>query len=502
MSVEAKSFFAFEGEQMGDSVGIVWLRFDLRLSDNLALHEAVSKCDFVVPLYIWSETESENAHWAPGAATKWWLHQSLKALGEQLVNVGSELIIRAGVSLKVLQDVIEETGADKIFWNRRFDPAGRKVDEELQKKLENDGVSVHAFNSNLLHDPDLVLTKSGTPFKVFTPFWKNFTENIEPEVPKGKNKKIPFPKKKLKSIKLDELGLEPKIDWASGFRDYFEPGEIGAHKRLREFLKDGINHYATGRNLPNEDGVSMLSPYLHFGEISPRQIWHEVLGADIKPSHRKDAQTYLKEIGWREFAHHVLYHFPHTCDKPLRTQFAKFPWAQSKKNLELWQKGKTGYPIVDAGMRQLWHTGWMHNRVRMIVASFLTKDLLISWKDGAEWFWDTLVDADLANNTLGWQWAGGCGADAAPYFRIFNPELQGEKFDPHGEYVRQWVPELKRLESKFIHNPSKAPPLVLHAAGIELGETYPKPMIDHSAARKRALEALASIKGAGDGDDY
>jgi deoxyribodipyrimidine photo-lyase len=477
---------------MSDSVSIVWFRLDLRLADNLSLLEAVTNSDYAVPVYIWSP--SEDGHWAPGGASKWWLHQSLESLGEHLVNAESKLIIRSGDSLKVLQELIEETGAKSLFFNRRFDPFGRKVDENVEKVLESQGVSVKTFNSSLLHDPEKVRTKQGTPFKVFTPFWNHFTATIEPEMPAGQPKKIPFPKVKIKSLALDELELEPKIDWASGFRETFTPGENGAHKRLKAFLKDGIENYGIGRDLPNEDGVSMLSPHMHFGEIGPRQIWHAVRELDVKPTKRTHIETYLKEIGWRDFAHHVLYHFPFTSDKPLRQQYSKFPWSGSKEQLESWQKGMTGYPIVDAGMRQLWHTGWMHNRVRMIVASFLTKDLLISWKDGAEWFWDTLVDADLASNTLGWQWAGGCGADAAPYFRIFNPQLQGEKFDPHGEYVRRWVPELKNLESKWIHNPAKAPPLVLAAAGIQLGENYPKPLVDHDIARKRALAALAQVK--------
>jgi len=481
-----------EGELVSVSVSIVWFRQDLRLSDNLALLEAVANSDKVVPVFIWAPDEEK--HWAPGGASRWWLHQSLEKLNEDVESCGSKLIIRTGKSsLKVLREVIEETNATTVYFNKRYDTIGRAIDTDVEKGLEHDGVECESFNSSLLHEPEKVRTKSGGPFKVFTPFWNHFMLTIEPQLPAGRPKSITSPTK-VKTERLTSLELEPKIDWASGFSDYFVPGEKGAHAQLKKFLRDGVRQYQTGRDRPDHDGVSMLSPHLHFGEISPRQIWHRVRELEYKPTERKHVETYLKEIGWREFAHHILFHFPDTSDKPLREQFERFPWSYNAKLLKKWQKGKTGYPIVDAGMRQLWHTGWMHNRVRMIVASFLTKDLLLSWNQGAEWFWDTLVDADLPNNTLGWQWAAGCGADAAPYFRIFNPELQGEKFDPDGEYVRQWVPELAKLPSKWIHKPDKAPPLVLHAAGIELGKDYPKPVVDHSAARKRALEALKSVK--------
>lgn len=482
---------------MSDSVSMVWFRFDLRLADNYALAEAVANGRHLIPVFIWSP--GEEGHWAPGSASKWWLHQSLQRLSERLAQAGSPLIIRSGPTLKVINELIQEAGVDSVYWNRRFDPIGRKIDESVQNDLEKNGIAVHTFNSALLHEPDRVRTKSGTPFKVFTPFWNHFTATIEPKIPVGEPKRILASPKKIRSMNLEELELQPVIDWASGFRETFSPGEEGAHKRFAQFLNDGIAQYSRGRDLPSQDGVSMMSPHLHFGEISARQIWHGVKAHRVKPHRVKPAQgadpdTYLKEIGWREFAHHILFHFPHTSDNPLREQFSKFPWSNNATDLKNWQKGFTGYPIVDAGMRQLWHTGWMHNRVRMIVASFLTKDLLITWKHGAEWFWDTLVDADLANNTLGWQWASGCGADAAPYFRIFNPELQGAKFDPDGHYVKRWVPELSGLDKRWIHKPSRAPSLVLAAAGIELGKTYPEPIVDHSLARIRALEALSQIK--------
>lgn len=480
---------------MSNPVCIVWFRLDLRLADNPALIQALKSGGDVVPLFIWAP--DAEGRWAPGGASRWWLHQSLKNLSADIESIagGAKLIIRRGSDyLQVLRSVIEETKASSVYFNRRYDPIGREIDAEIEKALLIDEIEVETFNSALLHEPDKVMTKQGGPFKVFTPFWNNFTATIEPGVPLGKPKEIRSAKLSIKSELLDALELEPKIDWASGFRDYFEPGEKGAHSRLEKFLENAARQYASGRDRPDRDGVSMISPYLHFGEIGPRQIWHKVQELDVKGAEKRDIDTYLKEVGWREFAYHILYHFPHTSDRPLRDEFSRFPWDSNPSLLKKWQKGQTGYPIVDAGMRQLWHTGWMHNRVRMIVASFLTKDLLVSWNDGADWFWDTLLDADLASNSLGWQWTAGCGADAAPYFRIFNPELQGEKFDPDGDYVREWVPELARLSREYIHKPYKAPPLVLHAAGIELGKDYPQPVIDHGFARKRALEALSTIK--------
>lgn len=285
---------------------------------------------------------------------------------------------------------------------------------------------------------------------------------------------------------ISDFELEPSIDWAGGLRETWQPGEEGAQDQLRRFRKEALADYEEGRNAPGSVGTSRLSPHLHFGEIGSGQVWRAVAG--------RNSEAWLRQIGWREFAYYLLYHFPQTPDVPLRPEFARFPWKTNAKTLKAWQKGRTGFPLVDAGMRELWHTGWMHNRVRMVVASFLVKHLLIAWQEGAAWFWDTLVDADLANNTLGWQWVAGCGADAAPYFRIFNPTLQGEKFDPAGEYVRRWVPELAALPDEWIHQPSKAPPLMLKAAGVELGKTYPNPIVDHDDARKRALAALSTIR--------
>lgn len=475
------------------STSIVWFRLDLRLSDNQAVLAAAHHSDCVVPVYI-DALEEENS-WAAGAASRWWLHQSLRSLDRDLQKVGSRLIIRSGDSAAILLSLIEETGARSVFWNRVFDPVGRVRDQRVEESLRAHGAIVQTFNSCLLHEPHLLRTGGGNPFQVFTPFWNRFTSSTNPEPPTESPKSMTLPQGKLASVPMEALALEPRTNWASGLRATWTPGEYGAHRKLRSFIESGaLSRYATGRDRPDHDGVSMLSPHLHFGEIGPRQIWHAARQAPLELSGHANTATYLKELGWREFAYHVLYNFPDTINQPLRPEFDRFPWSENESALKKWQRGQTGYPIVDAGMRQLWQTGWMHNRVRMIVASFLTKDLLISWLDGARWFWDTLVDADLGSNTLGWQWAAGCGADAAPYFRIFNPVLQGEKFDSDGDYVRRWVPELARLPSKWIHSPWQAPPAKLTAAGVELGRTYPARVVDHAWARDRALEALSSVK--------
>jgi deoxyribodipyrimidine photo-lyase len=334
---------------------------------------------------------------------------------------------------------------------------------------------------------------------VFTPFWKACLEQSQPERLVSSPRRIPAPKHWPKSLALEELGLEPKPNWARGFSEVWKPGSEGAADALKQFVTAGVASYGTERDRPDHRGTSRLSPQLHFGELSPRQVWHAIRGGS-KPSARSraakhnDVHPYLRQLGWREFAHQLLFHFPQTVDQPLREKFERFPWKTDARPLKAWQKGRTGYPIVDAGMRELWTTGWMHNRVRMIAASFLVKNLLIPWQQGAEWFWDTLVDADLANNTLGWQWTAGCGAYAAPFFRIFNPVLQGRKFDPHGDYVRRWVPEIKLLPSRWIHEPWSAPTAVLVSAGIRPGKDYPAPIVDHSEARKRALAAYRRLK--------
>lgn len=479
------------------SATIVWLRNDLRIQDNPALYKAVKLGHPIIPVYIWSP-EEDGEHEA-GGATKWWLHQSLESLKRDLDKIGLGLVIKRNkAALGALQELIEETKARRVFWNRRYEPHNIEIDKRIKSSLKSDDIEVESFYGNLLFEPWEVSTNSGTPYKVFTPFWRACNSLPEPKGPcEIESKAKPF-KGKIQSIPLKELRLEPKIKWAEEIRSFWTPGEAGARKRMDAFFESAVYSYNDERNRPDHDGVSYLSPHLHFGEISPRQILYRAkqsLEEQSSKDDKKAVQVYLSEIGWREFAHHIMYHFPDTLTEPLRDNFNNFPWRDDNlQYLKAWQKGLTGFPIVDAGMRQLWAIGWMHNRVRMIVASFLTKDLLISWKLGAEWFWDTLVDADLASNTFGWQWTAGCGADAAPFFRIFNPILQGKKFDPEGDYVRQWVPELKNLPNKWIHEPWTASPEVLESAGINLGETYPNPIVDHGLARNKALEIYQSIK--------
>jgi deoxyribodipyrimidine photo-lyase len=442
------------------SATLVWFRLDLRLTDNPALTAAAARNARVLPVFIWAP--EEEGDWPPGAASRWWLHQSLRSLDAALRRLGVPLILRRGPSLEALRLLIHESGADSVFWNRRYEPALRERDARVEQALLSDGLCIRTFNSALLFEPEEISNKSGTPFRVFTPFWRTCLS----AVPGFKPASVPtFEKSKvLPSLPLGELALEPVVDWAKGLRATWRPGETGALSMLHRFLDQGLAHYPEGRDHPAQAGTSGLSPHLHFGEISPRQVW----AACAK--HRNIAvEVFLRQLGWREFAHHLLYHFPNSAGAPMRPQFARFPWRKNPRELKAWQRGRTGYSIVDAGMRELWATGWMHNRVRLVAGSFLVKDLLLPWIEGARWFWDTLVDADLANNTLGWQWVAGCGADAAPYFRIFNPAAQAEKFDSVGNYVRRWVPEIE-------------------TAG------YPRPIVNHAQARARALEALAAIK--------
>jgi deoxyribodipyrimidine photo-lyase len=401
---------------------LLWLRRDLRLDDNPALLAAVATGRPVIPVYIWAPEEDDPP---PGAASRWWLHQSLRSMREALAARGSELILRRGPSAEALLTLARETSADTVLSNRPYD--------------------------NLLFEPGAILNTSGKPFQIFTAFWNACLRAPAPAKPQPAPDRIAAPPRWPDSLPLSDLQLEPVIDWAAGLREVWRPGEPS--------LTFNARHYDTLRDRPDLDGTSRLSPHLHFGEVSVRRLWHK---------YRK-AEPFLRQLAWREFAHHLLFHFPHTAREPLRPEFRRFPWEMDARLFRAWTRGRTGYPLVDAGMRQLWHTGWMHNRVRMVVASFLVKHLLIPWQEGAAWFWDTLVDADLANNTLGWQWAAGCGADAAPYFRIFSPTLQAAKFDPHGDYIRRWVPEFGT-------------------------PAYPRPIVDHKMARARALEAYAAIR--------
>jgi deoxyribodipyrimidine photo-lyase len=477
---------------------LLWFRQDLRLQDNPALHAALVSGGPVIPVYIFDD--AGEGRWPMGAASRWWLHHALTALDASLRHLGSRLILARGPALPVLQEMQRTTGAKSLCWNRRYEPAAIARDKEIKAQFTAAGIDAKSFNSALLFEPHTIANKQGGPFQVFTPYWRHCLALPVAAPVKFTAKTLPLPARWPASLDLTELGLLPKLPWAGGFSQSWTPGETGAQQRLRLFLSKPVDAYAGQRNLPDTDGTSMLSPWLHFGEIGPRQIW-AALEARSKATgvfpDSNDARVFLSEVGWREFAHHLLFHFPYTPEKPLRADYEKFPWVDDPggKLLRAWQRGRTGYPIVDAGMRQLWHTGWMHNRVRMITASFLVKHLRLSWTHGAAWFWDTLVDADLANNTLGWQWSAGCGADAAPYFRIFAPVLQGEKFDTEGNYVRRWVPELAQMPAKFIQRPWEAPVDVLARAGVSLGGNYPRPIVDHAAARTAALAAFKQLRG-------
>ncbi len=464
---------------------LVWFQLDLRLAANPALEKAVQSGSAVVPVFIYAP--EEEAPWEPGAASRWWLHLSLTALDRSLAERGSRLIVRRGPSAETLLSIASETGATQIFWNRRYEPALRERDRKLEDQLRSAGITPEISTGNVLFEPGTILNSSGQPFQVFTPFWRACQAQPAPESPKPAPTSLPAPAHWPRSLAISDLELEPKIEWAGGLREMWQPGECCAARQLKRFLDGPADDYVDGRDRPDLVGTSRISPHLHFGEISAKQIWHAVKRA-------QKGDEYLRQIAWREFSYHLLYHFPQTAEHPLRSEFRSFPWHRNQRAQKAWNRGLTGYPMVDAGMRELWHTGWMHNRVRMLVASFLVKHLLIPWQDGAAWFWDTLVDADLANNTMGWQWTAGCGADAAPYFRIFNPVLQGEKFDPDGSYVRRWIPELAKLSPRWIHKPWEAPAPVLAEAGIELGKDYPLPIVNHDAARKRALAALAEMK--------
>jgi len=483
---------------MDPSPVIVWFRRDLRLADNPAYSAAVRSGRAVIPVYL--HAPDEEAPRAPGSASRWWLHHALQALTTSLEQSGSRLVLRAGGTKETLRAVLRESGASTVYWNRIHDPVLMARDADLEASLAREGCGVEPFNGALLFEPWSIRNKAGNPFQVFTPFWRTCLNRGEPDDPIPCPAPPQPPRSWPTSLPLPALELRPSIPWDAGFHPVWTPGEQGAMDRLEAFCEDELAAYSEARDLPAEAGTSRLSPHLHFGEISPRQVWHAVQQATMEndaPGLVQGAETFLRELGWREFAYHLLHHFPHTPDKPLREAFNDFPWRRDPEELAAWQKGMTGYPVVDAAMRELWHTGWMHNRARMIVASFLVKDLLIPWQEGARWFHDTLVDADVASNTLGWQWAGGCGADAAPYFRIFNPTLQGRKFDAGGRYVRRWIPELAQLPDAQIHAPWEASPRILAAANVTLGATYPRPIVDHKAARDRALSALSEIKGDG-----
>jgi deoxyribodipyrimidine photo-lyase len=454
---------------------LVWLRRDLRLGDQPALSFA-STFTCVTPVFIWSP--EDEGEWTTGAASRWWLHHSLASLEKALAVVGSRLVIRRGRAVAELLELQRETGAEVVTWNEQVGPDFVRRDAAVQDALAARGTRVEVFRGGTLRAPGEVLSGKGTPYEVFTPYWRSFLRTEVP-APLPPVRKLPSVPAGLASVPLGELGLLPRTPWYQGMEAAWRIGEEAAKAKLRQFVARSVTDYHRRRDVPSLPGTSRLSPHLHFGEISPRQIW-----AALATTSGEGAETYRKELGWREFAHDIMFHQPATAGTPLRPEFAAFPWRRDARALRRWQQGLTGYPIVDAGMRELWATGWMHNRVRMIVASFLVKDLLLDWRQGARWFWDTLVDADLANNTLGWQWAAGCGADAAPFFRIFNPVRQSESFDPAGDYIKRWVPELKRLSAPGVHAPWNA--------GLKLD--YPPPIVDHATARGRALMTFDQVK--------
>ncbi len=468
------------------STAIVWFRRDLRLADHAALAAACAGHAHVLPVYI--HAPQEEAPWAPGAASQWWLHQSLGALSEALARQGGRLHLAAGDSLRELERLGAQSGASAVYWLRCYEPALIARDTRIKAALRERGVAAHSYPGNVWLEPWQISRAPGQPYRMFSPFWRKLRAQLTPQQPL----RAPHARLWMKlpgSLSLAALALAPRIPWAAGLVGNWRPGEAGARERLRRFGERALPDYAVDRDRPADPGTSRLSPHLHFGEITPRQVLYglhkraERLGGGTHAG----LEAYLRELGWREFACHLLYHFPHTSEGSFNPRFAAFPWAEpDERTLGRWQSGCTGVPLVDAGMRELWSTGWMHNRVRMIAASFLTKNLLLHWKHGARWFWDTLVDADLASNTLNWQWVAGCGADAAPYFRVFNPFTQAARFDAEARYLKRWLPELAVLPAKLLHEPWRDP-----AALARCG--YPSPMVEPRAARRAALEAFAAL---------
>ncbi|MBN9057550.1 MAG: deoxyribodipyrimidine photo-lyase [Rhizobiales bacterium] len=469
---------------------IVWFRKDLRTDDNAALAAAAQTGRPVLALHIREPAERDTG--PLGAAQAWWLHHSLASLAGRLQRLGTTLVLRSGDAHAVLDRMIAETGADTVHWNRRHDPAGISIDTDIKARLKARGIAARSFAGQLLHDPVRLLTGEKKPYRVYTPFWKALVREGEPHDPVEAPEQLLPPSTFPPSESLADRALLPeKPDWAAAFGEIWTPGEDAARARLDAFVGGAIEDYARDRDHPAIDATSLLSPHLAMGEISPARIWHATRGLEAP---NEDVIRFRKELAWREFCHHLHFHFPALAERNWNDRFDDFPWAAGERNFGLWTKGMTGYPIVDAGMRQLWRHGWMHNRVRMITASFLIKHLMIDWRRGERWFRDTLVDADAASNPANWQWVAGSGADASPFFRIFNPILQGEKFDPDGAYVRTFVPELEKLDSKWIHKPFDAPESALAEAGVTLGKTYPKPVVDHALARQRALAAYKSLK--------
>ena len=474
---------------MINTLNIVWFRQDLRLEDNPALSKAAENNARILPIYILDDENAES--WSMGEASRWWLHKSLESLNKSL---DENLHFFIGKADEIIPDLIEKTKATGVYWNRCYEPWRINRDKKIKTALLNNNITVRSFNGSLLFEPPNIKKQDDTPYKVFTPFYK-----------KGCLENGPLPRdllvcpsklifeKNIESKKLSELKLLPSINWYHNIQNTWSPGEKGAQHRLNNFLKTGIKNYKIGRNRPDKEFISRLSPHLHFGELSPHQAWFSVKELRQSSETKDSIEHFLSELGWREFSNNLLYYWQNLPEINLQKKFDRFPWLDNPKSLECWQRGMTGYPIVDAGMRQLWKTGYMHNRVRMVTGSFLVKNLMLDWRHGERWFWDTLLDADLANNSASWQWIAGCGADAAPYFRIFNPIIQGEKFDPNGDYVREYIPELSTIPTKFIHKPWEAPEEILMVAGITLDKDYPLPIVDLKSSRDRALLAFKSL---------
>jgi deoxyribodipyrimidine photo-lyase len=482
---------------MTSPVVIHWFRRDLRLSDNPSLAaavEAVRALDGGRLLLLYIHDDETPDKWRWGGAQRWWLDQSLRNLGQTIRERGNSLTLMQGKAADVIEKLCAAQPVKAVFWNRCYEPFAIERDKTIKQALKERGIETESFNGSLLNEPWTISTGTGDPYRVFTPYWRAVMAKGGIEPPLNAHKSLP-PAPEVSSEDLNDWQLLPtRPDWASGIRASWTPGEPYAKDRLSRFLEGRITGYKSARDFPADHGTSRLSPHLHWGEISPRQIWHATIHHHGDLHEGGNSGPYLREVGWREFCYQLLFHNPTLPEQPLNPKFGGFPWARNDQHLEAWQRGRTGVPIVDAGMRELWQTGWMHNRVRMIVGSFLVKNLLLPWQEGQKWFWDTLVDGDLANNASGWQWIAGCGADAAPYFRVFNPVLQGQKFDRDGAYVRRYVPELGQLSDKYIHNPWEAPPAILQGAGIRLGTDYPKPVVDLKGSRERALDAFNKIK--------
>lgn len=472
------------------TTAILWFRKDLRLQDNPALRAALQNNDCVIPFYC--HNDLENKDWQIGEASRWWLHHSLDSLANNIKDLGSRLIIRNGSALKALQQLIKETQATQVYCNSMYEPDSVSGDIEINLWLMKQSIGFHCYDGNTLMSPASIKNKQGQPYRVFTPFYRYYlTHGFETRLSKPP-KKLPVVPTKIFSEKVASLDLLPKHQWYKKFERYWKPGETGAKEKLKHFSNTNLITYPDSRDLPGDDKTSKLSPHLHFGEISPRQIIHALNNYSEDSEQYEFTNAYdgfIRQLIWRDFAYYILLHFPHTSEQSFNLRFDKFPWKKAdKKFLTAWQKGMTGIPIVDAGMRQLWETGSMHNRVRMIVASLLTKNANLHWQQGARWFWDTLVDADLAQNSMNWQWVAGSGVDAAPYFRIFNPVTQGKRFDPDGNYVRFWVPELKDFPARYIHDPWNATEDLQQQANCIVGKDYPQPILDISQTRQQALE--------------